>query len=147
MTAFFIEFEVVREDRYPPLVGVVEALRLAKQEDVWPDDDFWLTLFDAEARSYFWWPTAADLAAYPHRWGATPASERPYDPTLETPWDFGSMIDAFRNGEYEILGCRRSSPTTARLDFDPYAGPFGGTECMRALVEAFGHRVLHDSWG
>jgi hypothetical protein len=82
------------------------------------------------------------LKDWERRWFSTPVPERFTDTSLETPWDFGSMIDAFRNGEYDLLGCRRLTATAGRLEFDPHAWPYGGTGCMRALIEAFGHRVV-----
>jgi hypothetical protein len=51
------------------------------------------------------------------------------------------MIGAFEDGDYELLGCHRLSDTVARLDFKPYGSPYGGTGCMQALIEAFGHQV------
>lgn len=55
------------------------------------------------------------------------------------------MIDAFRNGDYDLLGCRRASLRIGRLAFEPFGWPYGGTGCMRALIEAFGHRVTADA--
>ncbi|MBW4472219.1 MAG: hypothetical protein KME45_17710 [Stenomitos rutilans HA7619-LM2] len=51
------------------------------------------------------------------------------------------MIEAFENGEYELLGRRRLSHQIARLEFSSYSSPYGGTGCMQALIEAFGHQV------
>jgi hypothetical protein len=48
---------------------------------------------------------------------------------------------AFRNGDYELLGVRRITETRARLEYEPHGLPYGGSECMVALVEAFGSRV------
>jgi hypothetical protein len=57
-------------------------------------------------------------------------------------WDFDSLIDAFKNGEYRLVACRRVSERLARLEYDPLAWPFGGTECMRELLETFEARVV-----
>ena len=142
MGDFFVEFGIADDARLGRLVAVVEALRQAKQTDEWRDDYHWLGYFDEEARARFWWPTPEELKDWERRWFSTPVPERFTDPSLETPWDFGSMIDAFRNGEYDLLGCHRVSATAGRLEFDSHAWPYGGTGCMRALVEAFGHRVV-----
>jgi hypothetical protein len=141
VAGFFVEFEVADEDRFRRLVAVFDALRAAKVADEWRDDDYWLAFFDAEARSHFWWPTAAEQDDWNRRWFSTPVPQRFTDPSLVTPWDFGSLIDAFRNGDYELLGCEQVSERAGRLFFDPHGWPYGGTGCMRALVEAFGHRV------
>ena len=144
MSDFFVEFEIASEDRFGQLVAVLDALSQAKQADDWRDDGYWLGFFDEDARSRFWWPPAEERDDWVRRWSSTPVPERFTDPSLETPWDFGSMIDAFRNGEYDLLGRRRVSATAGRLEFDPHAWPYGGTDCMCALVEAFGHRVTGD---
>jgi hypothetical protein len=141
VTGFSVEFAVTDDDRFRRLTAVFDALRDAKLADDWQDDDYWLGFFDAEALSWFWWPTPAEQEDWNRRWFSTPVSQRFTDPTLVTPWDFGSMIDAFRNGDYDLLGCERVSPQAGRLVFDPHGWPYGGAGCMRALVEAFGHRV------
>ncbi|MBI5761003.1 MAG: hypothetical protein HZA46_20965 [Planctomycetales bacterium] len=57
---------------------------------------------------------------------------------MKTPWDFESMIDAFRNGEYNLLRVIRASENTGALQFEALACPYGGTGCMHALIECFG---------
>ena len=68
------------------------------------------------------------------RWQSTPVPQRFTGPSLKTPWTLESMIDAFRNGD-DLLGYERLSECVGRLSFDSY----GGTDCMRAVVESFGH--------
>jgi hypothetical protein len=142
---FFIDFEIADDDRFRRLGAVFDALRAAKQSDDWQNDEYWLAFFDQEARSHFWWPTAAEMEDYNRRWFSTPVSQRSTDPSLITPWDFGSMIDAFRNGDYDLLECKRVSERVGRLTFDPNGWPYGGKDCMRALVEAFGNRISAES--
>ncbi|UBF24818.1 hypothetical protein K9N68_24645 [Kovacikia minuta CCNUW1] len=76
------------------------------------------------------------------RWFSTPVEQRFTDPSLETPWDFSSMIGAFEEGDYELLSCHRISNEVGCLEFEPHGFPFGGTGCMKALIEAFGHRII-----
>jgi hypothetical protein len=139
---FFVEFEIVSEDGFGRLSAVFNALRHAKQSDRWQDDNYWLAFFDEDARSHFWWPSPEELKDWERRWFSTPVPDRFTDESLKTPWDFGSMIEAFRNGDYELVDCERITKKTGRLSFDPDGWPYGGTGCMRALVESFGHRVL-----
>ena len=56
---------------------------------------------------------------------------------------FGSMLDALKEGEYELLACEREV-RMGRLEHRPLAWPYGGTGALRALVEAFGFRVVGD---
>ncbi len=138
---YTIKFEIADEDRFRRLVAVFDALRTAKRADEWHDDDYWLAFFDVESRARFWWPTEAERDDWNRRWFSTPVPQRWTDPSLVTPWDFGSMIDAFRNGEYELLRCERVSEAAGHLSFEPQAWPYGGSGCMKALIEALGHRV------
>ena len=132
MTSYFVEFAIASEEQFRQLEAVVNALCEAKRANLFPPEDYWLAFFDTKARSSFWFPTEAEPKDLEQRW---------HDPSLETPWDFGSMIEAFKNGEYELLGCCRISDQSARLEFNPYSSPYGGAGCMKALVAAFGHQV------
>lgn len=142
MTDFFVEFEIDDDERYRKLVAVVNAIRESKVSDHWHDDEYWLTFFDDAARSRFWWPTPTELEDWSRRWFSAPVPQRFSDPALKTPWDFGSMIDAFRNGDYEVVGCIQTGERTGRFVFEPFGHPYGGVGCMKALIESFGFRVV-----
>jgi hypothetical protein len=60
------------------------------------------------------------------------------------PWGVRALIDSFERGEFVLVGCRRVSKRLGRLSFDPFACPYGG-DCMRHLIEWFGHRILRES--
>lgn len=137
----YVEFHADDDGCFGKLEAVVAALAQAKEADHWRDDDYWLGFLDEAARAHFWWPTNSEREEWSRRWFAKPVERRTSDPSLETPWDFGSMIDAFRNGEYRLLGLRRLGDGVARIEYGPFAGPYGGNECMVALVEAFGFRA------
>jgi hypothetical protein len=104
-------------------------------------------LFDEHVLAHFWWPSEQERQEYWQRWWATPVPQRWTDPTLKHPWDFESMIDSFLNGEYELLSCRLLTSDTAVLEFLPFGFPYGGTECMKALVEAFDFQVIGEDDG
>ena len=145
MSVFYVEFEVSSEENYRRLDAVVAALAIAKRAEDFRNDAHWLAYFDHAERSHFWWPTEAEREQWRRRWQAAPVPLRLSDPSFLPPaWDFGSMIDAFSMGDYDLLGCRRQSPQTGRLDFEPHGWPYGGTGCMRALIEAFGHCVIRE---
>lgn len=145
MSDFSVEFEVSGEESYRRLDAVITALASAKRDEDFRDDTYWLAYFDETERSRFWWPTPSEREEWRRRWQAAPVALRLSDPSFRPPaWDFGSMIDAFRNGDYDLLGCRRQSPHVGRLEFEPHGWPYGGTGCMRAVIEAFGHRVISE---
>lgn len=139
----YIEFAVTDEKRFKDLQQVLNKLKSDKDEESIGDDEQYLDLFDEEARRYFRWSTPEEDALWAKRWFATPIETRwSDDPALKRGWDFGSMIDAFRNGEYILRSCEMVDCNVARLNFYALAYPYGGTGCMQALVESFGFKVL-----
>lgn len=46
------------------------------------------------------------------------------------------------HGDYDLIGVRSLENHRARLEYDPHGYPYGGTGALRALVRAFGHRVI-----
>ena len=143
MSSFYVEFAFLDESRFNGLQIAFERIRQAKDKGDWEDDNYWLQYFDDAARECFWWPTQLEIEDWQRRWFSTAVEQRFTEPSLRTPWIFGSMIDAFRNGEYELLACQKMSDSVGRLEFLPHSYPYGGTDCMVALVESFGCRVLH----
>lgn len=139
---FYIEFEIADDEQFRKLSEVFAALLTAKNSDDWKDDAFWLSFFNDDSKAHFWWPTEEEIKDWEQRWFSTPPEMRLSDPSLRHNWHFGSMIDAFRHSDNALLECRRTSDGRARIEFDPYGHPYGGTECMRVLVESFGHRVV-----
>lgn len=94
-------------------------------------------VFDAEALSHFYWPPEdvrrqrlQDLRTLPIR--ITPTGQ-----TTGQTWDFDSLIEAFVNGEYNLLSCEMTEARKARLNYYALAYPYGCVGCMAALVEAF----------
>jgi hypothetical protein len=55
-----------------------------------------------------------------------------------------SLFEAFKNGDYQLLPIERLSADEAVLPFEPFGHPYGGTDSMRALIEAFEHRVTDE---
>lgn len=100
--------------------------------------------FDSNALRHFWWPTPTELKDWERRYFTTPVPDRFTDPSLQHPWDFLSLFEAFKNGDYELHPIERLSDGEAALPFAPHGHPYGGTGCMSALIEAFEHRVTED---
>jgi len=139
-----ITFRVRDDERFAKLAKVFEALREAKIDGNAPDPDdaYWRQFFDEAALAHFWHPTPEERADWQRRWFSTPVAQRWADPSLQTPWDFASMIEAFCNGEYDLPVCERIADSEGKLTFDPHAYPYGGTGCMKALIEAFDCDVI-----
>jgi hypothetical protein len=144
----FIEFAVDDATRFATLCAAFTVLKHDKEAEVFRDEEDWLLLFDDAALAHFWWPTAEEQAVHVARWHATPVEQRLSDASYWPPsWDFLSMIDAFKNGDYALLACRMIDDGRARLEFSAYAYPYGGTGCMNMLITAFGFRVIAEDDG
>ena len=85
---------------------------------------------------------------YSKLWELTEPEHRWADNMFHMPgnWDFESLLDSLFNGEYVLVDLRRKTQTIGELIYDPWARPFGGTEPLVALIEAFGQTVTYDSW-
>jgi len=143
-----VEFAVHNAGRFGALCAVFEELKKDKYADSFREDEEWFALFDQEALSHFWWPSPEELVEWRQRWEAASVEERFSDPSFLPPaWDFLSMIDAFKNGEYELLACRMITADRARLEFNSFAYPYGGTGSMKALIEAFGFTIIGEDEG
>jgi hypothetical protein len=130
---FHVSFAITSEDRYAALIAAYDRIRECKVAGVWPETkEDWLSYFDSAALAHFWWPTPAEMEDYMRRYAPTPYPKRFTDPELQRPWDFLSLFDAFKNGDYLLLPIERISASEGMLPFDPLGHPFGGTGCMRA---------------
>ena len=137
----YLEFAVGDLARFELLQRIFERLKHDKAANQIGDDAQYLEYFDQESRDYFGWYSEEENQAWLKRWLDTPYEKRWEDPSLQRRWHFGSMIEAFRNGEYALQNCQLIGPKLARLTYLPWAGPSGGTGCMRALIESFGFSV------
>ncbi len=142
MTACYVSFRIASKQQFDRLVRVVSELRRDKESGHFRTNDLWREYFSDEEVKSFWTPSDEERADWQRRWLATPVPARFSDPSLETPWDFGSMLEAIREGEYSLLGVRSDDMTVGFLEFNPDSYPFGGTGSLRALVLAFGHQLI-----
>lgn len=143
-TSFYIEFVVKDSARFEVLQKVFNEFKDSKEKASIKEDNFYLEFFDDEAKSYFGWYSEEENLEWANKWIALPIEKRWNDPSLQRKWDFGSMIDAFKCGEYELISCEMISKDTARIKYNPWAYPYGGTGCMKALIESFGFEVTKD---
>ncbi|SFI69988.1 MULTISPECIES: hypothetical protein [unclassified Bacillus (in: firmicutes)] len=85
------------------------------------------------------------LHNYQILWKQTPVEERLTEPKLVIPWDFESMIKAFACGGYELISCEKVLTNIGRIEFYPYAWPYGGSDVFRALNEYSGFKIIDES--
>ena len=137
----FVEFTIADEAAFNRLMAVTAALQKHKVGEADRDEARWLPYFTATDRTEFWWANEAEMELWNKFWFSTPLPDRHSPEMPTTPWDFGSMIDAIIDGEYDLVGLRKLSPERARLEFDPHAYPYGGIDALRTLVRSFGHII------
>jgi hypothetical protein len=141
----YFEFEIDDDDRFKKLQNFFYAIKHDKaEENVIPNDSKWIGYFDEEALLKFWWPTSDELKEYAKLWRDTPVNERLTSSKLQHPWDFESMIDAFANGEYDFVSCETISEGKGRIEFNPWAWPYGGSGAFKALIEYQGFKILDE---
>lgn len=141
MNYCYVEFESNGEQALLRLTEFFGLVKAAKDNDE-PADEAQLSAYlTEEERSYFSNLTPEESAEWNEFWFSTPLPTR-HSPDMPTPqWDFASMLDAFSDGDYDLIGIK---PRDARhaLEFNPHGYPYGGVSSLIALVECFGHRVI-----
>ncbi|QDU19850.1 hypothetical protein [Urbifossiella limnaea] len=60
-------------------------------------------------------------------------------------WSLEDLLDCILAGDYELVGLTFDG-RAGRLEYNPWGYPFGGTDPLKALVEAFGLEVTRDSF-
>ncbi len=133
----FIDFSVTSPERFVVLQRVFTELKRQKDNGDWRTANEMLGVFDEESLRHFYWPTDDERLQRLEDLRTRPIIETPTEESAGLMWDFDSFLDAFANGEYELLSCDMSDGNKARLNFHALAYPFGGVGCMVALVEAF----------
>ena len=146
MEPFYIKFVCTDPERFEAAEKAFARIQECKANGEWPDSvDAWRPLFDDRALAHFWWPTEAELEDWKKRYLATPFDKRHSDPSLDHPWDFMSMMDAFENGEYDLESLEPAGDGFGMLTYEPFSHPFGGTGCMKAFIEAFDMTVTEEN--
>lgn len=157
----YLEFEFIQAECFDALKRLYLALKAGKDaEDVEhedqsvfhdPDDSYWTDFLNEE--SLAWFSNTFDYDSvegkvYQKLWNLTEPEVRLSHPMFHLPgnWDFESLLDAIFRGEYTLIDLVLESKSKGLLYFQPYAYPFGGTEALFGLIEAFGCTVTHDSY-
>ena len=132
-----MEFSISSQERFAALQRVFAELKRDKDADDWRSNEELLTYFDAESLNHFYWPPDDERIQRLEDLRTKPILLTPTELTKGEVWDFDSLIDAFVNGEYELLDCKMLGEGCARISFYAQAYPYGGVGCMVGLIEAF----------
>jgi hypothetical protein len=136
-----VHFRVADKPELEALQAFIARVAEAKSSNSFPPDEELRQYFDQKALSYFFEPSADELKEWEKEWFSTPVEKRHGNRALEPHWNFGSMLEAFSNGDFE-LETVTTKGEDAFVPFNPLAYPYGGTGCIIAAVEAFGHTVV-----
>ena len=140
----YIEFKVNNSARFKLLQKVFQKIKADKDIDSFQNDEIYLQFFDEKAKSYFGWYSEEENREWSKKWFSTPLEVRWTDPDLKRKWNFNSMVESFKDAEYELLSCEMISDKNARINFNPFAFPYS-IGCLQALIESFGFEVIEIS--
>ena len=152
---FYVEFLQKNEISLKRTIEVFKVIKNTKtaieNEDVLLDEDnipiteiYDLSIInylnDVE-KAYFSNLSSEEDEEWMREWFSTPIEIR-HSPQMICPqWDLESMLDTFWNGEYDLIDIQEYN-SKYYLTFNPHAYPYGGTGCMVAFLECFGHEVI-----
>jgi hypothetical protein len=125
---FYIAFSGTA-NRFAVLSRVFERLRLAKDE------------FEAASDPQ----AAADTIVADPAWSGLLDDDAVEELSDSDGWQLEDILWAILNGEYRLAGLEFDG-SAGRLEYDPAAFPFGGTDPLKALVEICGLEVTRDSF-
>lgn len=152
---FYVEFVKKDEISLQRTIEFFEMIKSTKaaieiEDVVLDEDDLPITeIYDLPLinylteteKSYFSNLSSEESDDFMREWFLTPVEIR-HSPQMICPqWDLESMLDAFWNGEYDLIAIQKKDEKYY-LIFNPHAYPYGGTSCMVALLECFGHKVI-----
>jgi hypothetical protein len=139
MNAFGIRFTVRDPERFATLQTLFAAMKLDKESGAFRDTESWKALVPDDVRTKFAWP-----AATTHNSGRADQIVIIGEPAdqLGVTWVFCRVFESVQEGEYALLACELVDATTAEIQIDPFAYPYGGLGPFIALAEAFGFHVV-----
>jgi len=161
---FYIEFDIGSEARFHTLHRFFTALQAEKNRIFKSGDgraqeaDYhpakapqWFNLLDDAAIEWFndnFDYDSEEGRTYWTLWDLTSPKIRDSHPMFNVPrpWSFDSMIRSIFCGAYALVDLVKETESKGVLYYDPFSGPFGGTECLVVLIESFGHTVTYDYW-
>jgi hypothetical protein len=136
-----VEFESNGEKSLQRLTEFFDLVKATKDSDEPADESQLLAFLTDGERSYFSNLTPEEVAEWNEYWSSTPLPKRHSSEMPIPQWDFASMLDAFWNGDYDLISIQPRA-TRHVLEFNPHGYPYGGTGSLVALVECFGHQVV-----
>lgn len=142
MEPCYIEFFGNNEHNISKLNNIVEIIDNDKRNQIKEIDKKWIKLLTDNELAHFWWPNEEQYEEIKKRWGDVYIKISPDINNLQKDWDIYSMFEALKDGEYEFLGIQKIGNNHFKLEFNPLAYPFGGTDSICKLISCFGFKVI-----
>jgi hypothetical protein len=138
----FIEFAYNDELVFKRIYELIEYIKKQKElENLDSDDSTILNFYTEEELEYYWWPSVEENKDFWAKYYSLSNEER-YLLLKEKPWDLESVIYAINTGKYTINGVVVDKKYNARLYFDPWSFPYGGTEPLIELIKPFNIKII-----
>ena len=138
----YVEFTPSSGNALSRIETVYSRLRADLADEAAPRDHDWYSLFSDEELDNYWWPNKNHWEELKTTWGDFPVRFTDKDPNPRGEWDLFSMFEAIAHGEYELLPIEKNGGGVYRLNFNPHAYPFGGTESLQKLLSSLGGKIL-----
>ena len=136
----YVEFFAKDSESLHRTVELFHILKsMAELDEV--DYALFTTELSESEKAFFWNPSPEEVQEWEEEWFSTPVEVRLSSEMVTPPWHLESMLDAFWNGDYDLLEIREHTGKYY-LTYDPHGFPYGGTGCMVAFLECIGHQVI-----
>lgn len=136
-----IKFKNISENEIDNLTEVFNFLAEGKRQNH-INRDHLASLLKHRYNSKFWWPTKEEKEEWLRRWKEAPVETRHTGPSLKTPWDFGSWVDAFIRADIRLEDITINSTGEGELKFEQLALPSGGIEATEEIIRIFDGVIL-----
>ncbi len=138
---FGVKFNSGSDVHFEALKRLFEAVKKDKDDESSRDESEWINFIPEELRPNFIWPTEVERSEWQDFSKDKPVAIPDVAHQLSEKWDFYSIIDAFHNGDYDLLKCERIAESY-EMHIYPYGYPYGGIGPLIALAEGFGFQVV-----
>lgn len=141
MEEFGIRFNLGNEEHFEALQQLFEAIKKDKDNDSPRSEEEWIGFVPEELKSNFVWPDKDERDEWIEFSRNRPIAIPDVADQISAKWDFYCIVDAFHNGDYDLLQCNKVN-NSYEMHIYPYGYPYGGLGPLIALAEGFGFQIV-----
>lgn len=138
----YVEFRVHDPSRLAGLCRIVDAIAEAKEREQFPEPEAWKELVDEQTLVWFVQPGTGGAAG---AGGDSPGASSGVGGSGR--WPFRNVFETLGHVEYVPVACRLITEGVGRIEFEPWAFPYGGTGSLHALIRSFGFELIGENAG